>query len=201
MTPWFETVRVIAKVSPSQHRRLDQIFGMCAELYNANLESWKGAYAWWKEHHNPEAEKFPSEWNLSLFDRMTMFTGVRADHPEWERLSVAVGRGVLARFKRTIQSFYKRCREGKNPGFPRFKPSRRWRSIEMPGTTPSMLVKSDTLKNQLSRTNREKGSRKETAAFQHQEEEAEVVRSGVEKGYRTGPPVRLPPRSLPSHRV
>ena len=87
-----------AKVSPSEHRRLDQIFGMCAEFYNANLESWKGTYRWWKEHHNPEAEKFPSEWNLSLFDRIRMLTEVRADHPEWERLSVAVGRGVPGGF-------------------------------------------------------------------------------------------------------
>ena len=139
MTPWFETVRVTAKLSPSGHRRLDQIFGMCAELYNANLESWKGTYRWWKDHHNPEVEKFPSEWNLSLFDRTMMLTGVRADHPEWERLSVKIRRGVLARFDRTIQSFYERCKEGKNPGFPRFKPSGRWRSIEMPDPTPSML--------------------------------------------------------------
>ena len=148
MTPWFETVRVTAKVSPSGHRRLNQIFGMCAELYNANLESWKGTYAWWKEHHNPETEKFPSEWNLSLYDRMQMFTKVRADHPEWAGLSVTVGRGVLARFERTIQSFYKRCQEGRKPGFPRFKPSRRWRSIEMSDPTPSMLVKPNTVKNQ-----------------------------------------------------
>ena len=96
-------------------------------------------------------ESFPSEWNLSLFDRMMMFTGVRADHPEWERLSVKVGRGVLARFDRTIASFYERCKEGKKPGFPRFKPSRRWRSIEMADPTPSMLVAPETPRNQSSR--------------------------------------------------
>ena len=99
MTPWFETVRVTAKLSPSGHRRLHQIFGMCAELYNANLESWKGTYRWWKEHHNPEVEKFPSDWNLSLYDRMMMLTGVRADHPEWERLSVKVGRRCPGSFR------------------------------------------------------------------------------------------------------
>ena len=38
-------------------------------------------------------------------------------HPEWAGLSVTVGRGVLARFERTIQSFYKRCQEGRKPGF------------------------------------------------------------------------------------
>ena len=140
-------MRIPVKVSSSGHRRLDQIFRMCAELYNANLESWKGTYAWWKEHHNPGVEKFPSEWNLSLFDRMQMFTGVRKDHPEWERLSVQVGRGVLVRFNRTISSFYERCQEGKKPGFPRFKSSRRWRSIELPDPSLSMLVAPGTPKN------------------------------------------------------
>ena len=142
-------MRIPVKVSASGHRRLDQVFGMCAELYNANLESWKGTYQWWKERHNPEVEEFPSEWNLSLFDRIKMFTKVRSDLPEWERLSVQVGRGVLYRFDRTIQSFYKRCaEEGKKPGYPRFKPARRWKSIELPDPTPSMLQAPGTAKNQ-----------------------------------------------------
>ena len=151
MKPWFQTMRIPVKVSPSGHRRLEQIFRMCAELYNANLESWRGAYAWWKEHHNPDVEKFPSELNQSLYDRMLMFTGVREDHPEWERLSVNVGRGVLVRFDRTVRSFHERCKEGKKPGCPRFKPTRRWRSIEIPDPTPSMLQAPDTKKNQSAR--------------------------------------------------
>ena len=83
-------------------------------------------------------ETFPSEWNQSLYDRMAMFTDVRADHPEWAGLSVRVGRGVLSRFDRTVRSFYKRCKEGENPGFPRFKSYRRWRTIEIPDVSPSM---------------------------------------------------------------
>ena len=97
---------------------------MCSELYNAVLESWKGTYAWWREH-NLETQKFPKELNPSLYDRMKMFTDVRRDHPEWGRLSVKVGRGVLCRFDRTVQAFYKRCAEGKKPGYPRFKSRRR----------------------------------------------------------------------------
>ncbi len=62
-----------------------------------------------------------------------------------------VGRGVLARFDRTIASFYERCREGKKPGFPRFKSSRRWRSIEVADPSASMLRAPDTPKNQSAR--------------------------------------------------
>ncbi len=135
-----QTFRFPAKCSPGAHRRLTVAFGMCAELYNAALESWKGTYAWWREHHPGEAEKFPPERRRSKYDLMGEFTGVRSDLPEWERLAVQVGRGVLCRFDRTTSAFYKRCKGGSKPGFPRFKASRRWRTIEIPDATSSMVV-------------------------------------------------------------
>ena len=124
---------------------------MCAEVYNACLESWRGTYLWWEEHHPGEDEKFPAELHKSKYDLMKEFTGVRSDRPEWERLSVQVGRGVLCRFDRTVQSFYRRCAEGENPGFPRFKPARRWRTIEIPDVTSSMVVPPNTERNQSAR--------------------------------------------------
>ena len=51
-------LRFTAKCSPSQHRRLDEILANSCEMYNALLESWKGTYAWWREH-NPGAGQFP----------------------------------------------------------------------------------------------------------------------------------------------
>ena len=145
MSQIVQTLRFTVKCSRFQHRRLTEVFGMCSELYNAALESWKGTYRWWKEHH-PE-EPLPRELYQSHYDRLKMFTDVRRDHPEWERLSVKVGRGVLCRFDRAVRAFYKRCKEGKNPGHPRFKPSRRWRSIEIPDASPGMLVAPGNPKN------------------------------------------------------
>ena len=118
MSQMVQTFRLPAKCSASQHRRLTVIFGMCSEFYNAALESWKGTYAWWKEHHNPEREKFPKGLSQSHYDRLKMFTGVRSDLPEWERLSVKVGRGVLCRFDRTIRAFTRDVRREKNLGIP-----------------------------------------------------------------------------------
>ena len=121
---------------------------MCCELYNAALESWRGTYLWWREHH--PGEPLPPELRSSKYDLMKEFTGVRSDLPEWERLSVKVGRGVLCRFDRTVKSFYKRCKEGANPGFPRFKSSRRWRTIEIPDATSSMVAPPNTSWNSSS---------------------------------------------------
>ena len=111
---------------------------MCAELYNAALESWRGTYLRWREHR--PGEPLPLQLGSSKYDLMKEFAGVRSDLPEWERLAVQVGKGVLCRFDRAVRSFYKRCKKGQNSGFPRFESSRRWRTIEIPDVSPSMVV-------------------------------------------------------------
>ena len=138
---WCQTFRLRAKCSPSAHRRLTEVFYLCCELCNACLESWRGTYLWWREHH--PSEPLPRELSQSHIDRMRMFTDVRGDLPEWERLSVNVGRGVLRRFDRATKAFYRRCAEGANPGFPRFKLRHRWRSMEIPDVSASMVVPPD----------------------------------------------------------
>ena len=37
--PLVQTLRLPAKCSPGAHRRLSEVFSMCAEIYNAALES------------------------------------------------------------------------------------------------------------------------------------------------------------------
>ena len=90
--PWvpFECVpsadlQAPAKCSPGAHRRLSGVFSMCAELYNAALESWRGTYLRWREHR--PGEPLPPELGSSKYDLMKEFAGVRSDLPEWERLA------------------------------------------------------------------------------------------------------------------
>ncbi len=133
------TLRLAAKLSPSQHRRLDEILGWSCEMYNACLESWRGSYAWWREHNPAEDAKFPRDRNLSRYDLFKMFTQVRAEDARWAGLDTRVGRGVICRFDRARKAFYDRCNTGRKAGFPRFKARRRWRSIEIPDASPSMV--------------------------------------------------------------
>ena len=146
-----QTLRIAAKCSRSQHRRLSEVFRSCAELYNACLQEWRDNYRWWRRHHG-DSVPYPRELNHSLYDRMKILTGVREDRPEWGRLSVTVGRGVLCRFDRAVKAYYKRCADpAKRAGYPRFKAGRRWGSIEIVDPTPSMLVSPNTPKNQSAR--------------------------------------------------
>ena len=133
------TLRLTAKCSPAQHRRVDEILGWSAEMYNALLESWKGGYAWWREHNPGDARRFPPELRRSRYDLFKMFTQVRREDVRWGGLDARVGRGVIRRFDRTRTAFYDRCRAGGKPGYPRFKSRHRWRSIEIPDASASML--------------------------------------------------------------
>ncbi len=139
------TVRVTGRCSRSQHRRLGRVCAMSAELYNACPGTWRGTYAWWREHHpkHPDPDKdpkFPAGRRQSKTDLEAQFTRVRKDRPEWGRMHSRVGRGVIRRFDRTRQAFYQRCTAGDRPGYPRFKTAARWRTIEIPDAKPGMLV-------------------------------------------------------------
>ena len=47
---------------------------------------------------------------------------------------MTVCRGTLKRLDRAFGAFYRRCRSGQAPGFPRFKSSRRWDSVQWEDT-------------------------------------------------------------------
>ena len=133
------TLRMTAKCSPAQHRRLDKILGWSCEMYNALLESWKGTYAWWKEHNPAVDAKFPQDRRMSRYDLFKMFTKVKREDARWGGLDYRVGRGVICRFDLARQAFYDRCQAGEKPGYPRFKSYWRWRTIVIPDASPSMV--------------------------------------------------------------
>ena len=96
------SLRFVARLSGSQHRRLDDVLGMCCELYNAGLEAWRTGYRMWLSRPDPNAAKM----RFSYMDNCKTFTQVRADDSRWSALHTNVGRGVLLRLDRSIQGFY-----------------------------------------------------------------------------------------------
>jgi putative transposase len=57
-------------------------------------------------------------------------TGVRGLRPEVLAAGVTVCRGTLRRLDRAFAAFYRRCKAGQRPGFPRFRPLSRWNSLQ-----------------------------------------------------------------------
>ena len=58
-------------------------------------------------------------------------------------MAIQVSRGVLRRVERAFQAFYRRVGRGETPGFPRFKPLSRFRTIEMSGVREGMVKRNE----------------------------------------------------------
>ncbi len=91
---------------------------MCATLYNACLEERIDCYGKTGE-------------SRSYYDQCKALTEVRADDSEYADISVQVFRGVVGRIDKAYKSFFRRVKTKEKAGFPRFKSSRRWRTIEI----------------------------------------------------------------------
>ena len=57
-------------------------------------------------------------------------TALRSVRPEVLAAGVTVCRGTLRRLDRAFTAFYRRCRGGQRPGFPRFRSLSRWDSLQ-----------------------------------------------------------------------
>ncbi|HEV2993090.1 MAG TPA: transposase [Acidimicrobiia bacterium] len=107
------------KLSPTarQEAALVGLLGLQCELYNAALEERRGAWRW--EHRS-----------VTYMEQCRTLTGVRGLRPEVLAAGVTVCRGTLRRLDRAFAAFYRRCKAGQRPGFPRFRPLSRWNSLQ-----------------------------------------------------------------------
>ena len=110
----------------SGHLRLDRAFVECARLYNAALEHWQTAYRYGH--------------SVTLYEQFRELTTIRSEDEFWGGVSVCIARGVLRRLERARQAFYRRCRAGRTPGYPKYRASRRYKTIEIANPTPGMVT-------------------------------------------------------------
>jgi putative transposase len=101
--------------------RLEQLLRHQCELYNAALEERRGAWKWERR-------------SVSYFDQTRTLTTLREPRPEVLEHGVTVCRGTLKRLDRAFCAFYRRCRAGQTPGFPRFKSWRRFDAVQWEDT-------------------------------------------------------------------
>ena len=87
------------------------------EMYNAALEERIGAWAWERR-------------SVSYIDQCLTLTGLRECRPEVVASGITLCRGTLKRLDRAYGAFYRRVQNGETPGFPRFKPTSRFNSLE-----------------------------------------------------------------------
>ena len=106
--------------------RLRQVLANCSQLYNAGLQERRDAWRMARAR-------------VTYYDQCKQLTQVRRDLPEWEELALGISRGVLRRVDRAFQSFFRRAKAGQKAGYPRFKPRRRYTTIELAQVSPAMV--------------------------------------------------------------
>lgn len=92
----------------------------CRELYNAALCERKDAYTY--------AGK-----SISYYDQQNDLPEIKAEiREEYQNIAAHVLQDVLRRLDKAFQNFFRRCKNGENPGYPRFQGRNRYDSFTYP---------------------------------------------------------------------
>ena len=100
----------------AQAAALDETCRLLRALYNAALQERRDA---WQKQRVAITKK-TQELQLKL---------IRAEHPEYEAIHSHVLQDVVSRCDLAFQAFFRRCKSGETPGYPRFKGRGRYESF------------------------------------------------------------------------
>src|SRR6202049_1721555 len=102
-----------------QVHKLNETLDECRWLYNHLLENRKHAYA-----HTGKG--------LSCYEQQSTYPLLKQERPTLERVHSQVLQNVAVRIDLAFKAFYRRCKAGENPGFPRFRGRDRYDSFTFP---------------------------------------------------------------------
>lgn len=103
----------------AQAATLTRWLGVCCDLYNAALQERRDA---WRV-----ARK-----RIGYYDQQAQLVPIRAADPELAAVSCKAQRSALRRVDEAFRGFFRRCKTGRAPGFPRFRSRRRYDSFSFP---------------------------------------------------------------------
>jgi putative transposase len=99
-----------------QRLTLEGILALSCDLYNAALQERRDAW-------NTRRE------NIDCNHQQKELTEIRADDVEVRAIAVDIAREPLRRVDRAFKAFFRRCKLGQKPGYPRFKAKARYSSF------------------------------------------------------------------------
>src|SRR2546423_7636969 len=102
-----------------QVHKLNETLDECRWLYNHLLENRKHAYA-----HTGKG--------LSCYEQQSTYPLLKQERPTLERAHSQVLQNVAVRIDLAFKAFFRRCKAGENPGYPRFRGRDRYDSFTFP---------------------------------------------------------------------
>jgi len=122
----FRTYRYRIRPTKTQEATLLSWLDATRELYNAALQERRDA--WEKQRKS-----------VSRFDQTAQLPSIRELRPDIDAPAVAL-RGALRRIDLAFAAFFRRCKVGDKPGYPRFKGRKRWDAIEFENKPTTNLI-------------------------------------------------------------
>jgi putative transposase len=123
MAPRTKYTRIVVRVyryrlypTRAQDAALRETLWRLRELYNACLQERRSAY---RDHGV----------TLSGYRQMAELREVREVRPEYAAIHTHLLQDVVTRLDRAYRAFFRRCKSGETPGFPRFKGRGRYRTF------------------------------------------------------------------------
>ncbi|MCI0485035.1 MAG: transposase [Blastocatellia bacterium] len=109
------------KIKPSKavERKLDATLDTCRELYNAAIEERRSAFN-------------TSHTCITYKNQQNQLPDIKKIRPDLVYIHSQVLQDVLKRVQLAFEAFFRRVREGDNPGYPRFKSKDRYHSFTYP---------------------------------------------------------------------
>jgi len=111
--------RVRLYPTTSQTTRLTMMLDVTRQLYNAALEHRRDAYR-------------KARISISVGAQHRELTEIRAEDCRVAAVYRECEDGALHRLDLAMKAFFRRCKHGKTPGFPRFRSRSRWETIDFP---------------------------------------------------------------------
>lgn len=112
----FRSYSLRLKPTKRQREELTAILALNCDLYNAALQERRDAWAVRRKR-------------ITYINQSAELTEIRRDDPGVKRIAVEIARDPLRRVDRAFLAFFRRCKSGDKPGYPRFRAKVRYDSF------------------------------------------------------------------------
>ncbi len=120
-----------------QIARLQETLDACRNLYNAALTERRDAYNFHVRQHpnyydEPTRKERSREIGINYYSQANQLPEIKELREEYHTIHSQVLQDVLMRVKKAFDNFFRRCKNGEEPGYPRFQGKNRYESFCYP---------------------------------------------------------------------
>jgi putative transposase len=120
-----------------QFARLQETLDACRNLYNAALTERRDAYNFHVRQHpnyydEPTRKERSREIAINYYSQANQLPEIKDLREEYKAIHSQVLQDVLRRVQKAFDAFFRRCKNGEEPGYPRFQGKGRYDSFTYP---------------------------------------------------------------------